>query len=333
MRIVQATAAGPSSLAEDFGNPVLAIGNFDGVHIGHQSLIATAGSAAQWGGRPLGVLTFEPHPRQYFNTSEPAFRLTPAPIKRRLLEALNVELLIELRFDADLAAMAAEDFVDFLVTHFAPSHVVIGWDFCFGRDRKGNAALLRALAPQRGFALDVVDPVRDVEQDIYSSNLIRDHLRDGQPERAAALLGHLWEIEGEVLRGEQLGRTLGFPTANIAMDDYLLPQVGIYAGRAGEDAGRDTIWRDCVVYIGRRPTIDGGPILLEFHLFDFVGEIYGQHWRVALVDFLRPDEKFDGLDALKAQIAKDARQARQVLAARRIRAGSLHFDVDGPATD
>ena len=319
----------PDRIPAECRGGVLAIGNFDGVHLGHQAVIGRAREIARAAGVPLGVLTFEPHPRTVLGKAGAPFRLTPSPIKRRHLEALQVDMLVELAFDKKLAAMPPKAFVDdLLVANFQPSHIVIGFDFCFGRDRQGNAALLTAMGAELGFGVAIVEPVLDTESETYSSNLIRDYLVAGQPARAAALLGHLWEIEGEVLRGEELGRTLGFPTANIALTDYLVPQLGIYAVRAGEDRGIDTEWRDAVAYIGRRPTVGGETLLLEFHLFDFDGDLYGAHWRVALADFIRPDEAFDGLEALKTQIAADARQARQLLAARRIRAGDLGKRMD-----
>ncbi len=302
----------------------IVIGNFDGVHLGHQALIKAATDA---GGNDalLGVLTFEPHPRSFFMPDAAPFRLTPSHIKQRHMEMLNVGLMVELAFDTNLVTMAPESFVsDILVECLRPKQVIIGWDFCFGKGRAGNAKTLSGMGRDLGFGVTIVDPVRDPENETYSSNLVRDYLAQGEPARAASLLGHLWEITGIVERGDQRGRTIGFPTANIALADYLVPKLGVYAVRAGLDIGGETVWRDGIVNIGTRPTVDGaGKPLLELHLFDFDADIYDQEWRVALVDFIRPEQKFEGLEALKEQIAADARKARQLLSARRIRAGSI----------
>ncbi|MCZ6604544.1 MAG: bifunctional riboflavin kinase/FAD synthetase, partial [Alphaproteobacteria bacterium] len=305
------------------------IGNFDGVHRGHQFVIGVTRDIARASGATVGILTFEPHPRTVFAPDAEPFRLTPSPVKRRHLEVLKVDMMIELTFDMALAEVPARQFVeDLVVGVIKPSALVVGWDFCFGQGRRGNAKLLREMGNELDFGVHIIEPVRDPEEETYSSNLIRQYLARGEPARAASLLGHLWEIEGEVLAGEELGRTLGFPTANLSLDGYLLPKFGIYAVRAGEDKGLETQWRDGVGYIGLRPTVGGKTPLLEFNLFDFDGDLYGSHWRVALVEFIRGDEKFDDLDALQAQMADDARRARQLLSARRIRAGSVGADPE-----
>ena len=317
MRVFQNTAQVPP----DCHGAVVAIGNFDGVHLGHQAVIARAASA----GAPVGILTFEPHPRAVLAANpQTAFRLTPSPIKRRHLEAIGVAFVIEQPFDAALAAMPAERFVtELLVGHLKPAGIVVGYDFCFGRDRGGDAALLTKFGKLHGFDVHIVDPVQDPGAETFSSNRIRKYLQDGEPARAAALLGHLWEIEGEVIHGEAIGRTIGYPTANVALTDYLLPKFGVYAIRAGADRGGQTQWRDGVANIGNRPTVGGKTNLLEFYLFDFDGDLYGAHWRVALAEFIRPEVKFDGLETMKKQIALDVREARELLSARRIRAGTI----------
>jgi len=320
MRILRHT----SGLDADARGAVVAIGNFDGVHRGHQALVGQTRDIAHSEGAPLGVLTFEPHPRSFFRPEGAPFRLTPLRTKSLHLAALGLDLLYVQHFDAAFAAIEAERFVaDVLVQGLAARHVVVGYDFCFGRQRKGDVGLLERLGRAHGFGVTALDPVRDTSAEIYSSSLIRDYLANGQPGRAAGLLGHLWEIDGRVLDGDKRGRTIGFPTANLDLDDYLRPAFGVYAVRAGIVEGDATTWHDAVANVGRRPTVDGTTLLLEVHLFDFTGDLYGRHLRIALTDFLRPEQKFDGLDALKTQIAQDCRQARELLEARPLHAGEV----------
>jgi riboflavin kinase / FMN adenylyltransferase len=295
---------------------VVAIGNFDGVHLGHQRVIGIAGERAHTLGAPHAVLTFEPHPRSVFRPDDPPFRLTPFRVKSRRLDALGVDLLFTLHFDLAFAAKSAEAFIaEVLVEGIGARGVVAGYDFVFGHERRGNAALLRARGEALGFGVDIVGPVEAEDGIAYSSTHIREHLTAGRPRQAAALLGRFWEIDGRVERGDQRGRTIGFPTANIFLQDYLRPAAGVYAVRAGIEEGSGTHWRDAVANFGRRPTFGGSDLRLEVHLFDYAGELYGRHLRVALIDFLRPEQKFPGIDALKAQIAADAAQARAILAA------------------
>lgn len=294
---------------------VVAVGNFDGVHRGHQALLDQARDRARAAGVPLAVLTFEPHPRSHFQPDTGPFRLTPLRIKARHLAAFGVDLLYVLQFDAGFSRLSAEDFVrDVLVEGLGAVQVVVGADFCFGRKRRGDVDFLRAEGSERGFQVSVVAPVADGVGAVYSSSAIRKHLREGQPAQAGDLLGHLWEIEGRVLKGDQRGRTIGFATANVALGEYLAPMRGVYAVRAGVDAGDKTQWLDGVANFGVRPTVDGSSLLLEAHLFDFAGDLYGRHLRVALVDFIRAEQKFSGLEALKTQIAADCVQARALLA-------------------
>ena len=294
---------------------VVAVGNFDGVHCGHQVVLGGAREAARAAGVPLGVLTFEPHPRRFFQPDTPPFRLTPLRIKARHLAAFGVDVLYVLQFDGGLSRLSAADFVrDVLVDGLGAARVVVGADFCFGRQRQGNADYLRAQGDELGFGVDVVAPVADDGGAVYSSSAIRKHLREGRPGEAADLLGHLWEIEGRVLTGDQRGRTIGFATANVALGDYVPPARGVYAVCAGVDAGDDTEWLDGVANFGVRPTVDGTTLLLEVHLFDFDGDLYGRHLRVALVDYIRAEQKFAGLEALKAQISADGERARACLA-------------------
>ncbi|HZB93660.1 MAG TPA: bifunctional riboflavin kinase/FAD synthetase [Stellaceae bacterium] len=293
---------------------VVAIGNFDGVHLGHQRVIGEAGAIAGRLGAPHAVLTFEPHPRRVFRPQDPPFRLTPFRPKARRIEALGVDLLFTLHFDLDFARRSAEEFIaGVLVQGLGARHVVVGYDFVFGHGRRGNPALLAERGAAAGFGVTLIDPVAAAGGAAYSSTRIREHLVAGEPRAAAALLGCFWEIDGRVERGDQRGRTIGFPTANLFLEDYLRPAGGVYAVRAAVEEGGTPHWHDAVANFGTRPTFGGTDLRLEVHLFDYDGDLYGRHLRIALIDHLRPERKFPGLDALKAQIAEDAKQARQIL--------------------
>jgi riboflavin kinase / FMN adenylyltransferase len=293
---------------------VVAIGNFDGVHLGHQRVIGEAGAVASRLGAAHAALTFEPHPRSVFRPQDPPFRLTPFRMKSRRIEALGVDLLFTLHFDLDFARRSAEEFIEgVLVQGLGARHVVVGYDFVFGHQRRGNPALLAERGAGLGFGVDIVAPVEEASGAVYSSTRIREHLVGGRPREAAALLGRFWEIDGRVERGDQRGRTIGFPTANIFLQDYLRPAAGVYAVRAVLDQAGATRWIDAVANFGTRPTFGGSDLRLEVHLFDYAGDLYGRHLRVALIEHLRPERKFSGIDALKAQIAEDAAQAREIL--------------------
>ena len=238
-------------------------------------------------------------------------------LKAHALEALGVELLFIVRFDAEFAALSAEKFVARVLgkAGLAARHVVTGYDFVFGKGRSGNAVLLERLAKEHGYAYTAVSPVAAESGEIYSSTQIRAYLQQGKPRHAARLLGRSWEIEGRVETGHQRGRTIGFPTANVRLTDVLQPAHGVYAVRAGVDQGANTQWFDGVANFGSRPTVDGKNVWLEIHLFDFAGDLYGKHLRVAFVDFLRAEMKFPSFEALKEQIAKDSQAARERLRA------------------
>ncbi|MAF49324.1 MAG: riboflavin biosynthesis protein RibF [Rhodospirillaceae bacterium] len=294
----------------------IAIGNFDGLHLGHQKVINPAGIAARAGNVPWGVLTFEPHPRMLFDKSAPPFRLTPFHIKVRQIEALGVDFIVVLHFDQQLARMPAGEFVEtVLIGGFGARHIVSGHEFVFGHKRLGTADYLAARGAEMGFGTESISEVRDDSGEIISSTRIRQYLFDARPADAGRLLGHPYEIEGRVAHGDERGRHIGFPTANIELDSNMRPALGVYAIRAGIDSGADTVWHDGVANLGYRPTFDGERPVLEAHLFDFDQDIYGKHLRVALIDFLRAERKFDGIDALKAQIKKDCQEARNRLAA------------------
>jgi len=284
----------------------VAIGNFDGVHKGHQALLQHARAL----GEKLGVLVFEPHPQEFFRPDTPRFRLTPFRAKARLLEQHGVDLLFALHFDAAFASLSADEFIEkVLVQGLGVRHVIVGEDFCFGKGRKGNLALLQARSKELGFGVTTFSLIGEGDLSKISSTNIREALRDGNPEAATALLGHPWTVEGRVETGDRRGRTIGFPTANVSLEGYLEPALGVYAVRVEVDGRK----YGGVANFGRRPTFDKKDVLLEVHIFDFEGDIYGQPIVVSFISFLRPEMKFPGLDALKAQIARDSEAARALL--------------------
>lgn len=305
-----------TGLPDDARGAAVAIGNFDGIHQGHRAVMEKAREVGKAEGVPWGVLTFEPHPRSFFRPGEAPFRLTSPSTKARLIEGIGADLLFVLRFDSTLAKHTAEEFVEeVLAGDMAVRHAVVGQDFHFGRDRKGTPELLRRLAPVYGFDATEVSSVRAEDGVEFSSTRIREHLQNGCPEEAARLLGHWWEIDGAVEHGNKRGRTIGFPTANVALGENLRPATGVYAVRIGLEEGTETRWFDGAANFGRRPTVDGTNLLLEVHLFDFAGDLYGKRLRVQFVSYIRSERRFDGLDSLKAQIASDCAEARQRLAA------------------
>jgi riboflavin kinase/FMN adenylyltransferase len=277
-------------------------------------------------GKTAGVMTFEPHPRLFFKPDQEPFRLSPFRIKARLIEALGLDYLYLQAFDREFSQRTAENFVtEILVGGLGVSHIVVGADYIFGFQRRGNVAMLNELAARHGFAVTSVGERKRPDGVRYSSTNVRNLLKEGRPQEAAQLLGRYWEIEGRVEYGDARGRLLGFPTANLPYRDYLHPKKGVYAVRAGIDQGADTVWHDGVANFGHRPTFDHKDVLLEVHLFDFTGDLYGKHLRVALVDYLRPEQKFAGLDALKAQIVEDSRRARELLAGHAFSAAPAPF--------
>lgn len=302
---------------EDVRGSAVVLGNFDGVHRGHQEVIGGAVADAVARDLPLAVVTFEPHPRSFFAPDQPPFRLTPFRSKAMHLAALKVDTLVVLAFNERMSQVSAEDFVQHvLIDGIGVCHVTVGYDFRFGNGRRGDVDLLKSMAADGGFTLNVIEPVASADGEIYSSTRIRDYLASGKPGHAAALLGRPFEIDGRVEQGDQRGRTIGFPTANLVLGEYQRPAYGVYAVRAGVGDGEATEWYDGVANLGTRPTVDGTRLLLESHLFDFDGDIYGQHLRVAMIEFIRPERKFDSFDALKAQIAEDSASAGRILRTR-----------------
>ncbi|MGH6719174.1 MAG: bifunctional riboflavin kinase/FAD synthetase [Alphaproteobacteria bacterium] len=317
MRIVRhAPAPGPVRAA------VVALGNFDGLHRGHRAVIGEAGRIARAEGRPWGVLTFEPHPRQVFQPTTVPFRITPFRTKARLLAGFGVDVLFALRFSAEVAGTLAQDFVvGTLLDGLAIAHVVTGPEFVFGKGRRGNGAVLARMAAMEGFRYSQV-ATETYEGVACSATEIRVLLRRGLVAAAAHRLGREWEYEGRVAHGANLGRKLGYPTANLATAGRLIPSPGIYAVRAGLVEGGRVTWRDAVASLGTRPTFDGEDTLLEVHVFDFAGDLYGRRLRVAFVDRLRKELRFPDAEALKAQMAEDCRAARAILARHPMQAAS-----------
>jgi riboflavin kinase/FMN adenylyltransferase len=296
-------------LPPELRGATIALGNMDGVHRGHLAVLHAAHAARP--GAKLAALTFEPHPREHFRPDDPPFRLTLLPAKAAALGAAGAAIVYALHFDAALAAMPAEAFFgQVLRDGLGAAHLSCGQDFAFGHRRGGDAATLERLAEAAGIGVTIVPPVSDVQGPI-SSTRIRRVLQDGYPERATAMLGRPWEIRGEVVHGDKLGRVLGWPTANIWMGRHLEPARGVYAVMAALPDGTEV---KGVANIGRRPTLGGDPeTRLETYIFDWSGDLYGQEIGVRLVKFLRPDAKFANLDELKAAIARDAEEARAAL--------------------
>jgi len=297
---------------------VLAMGNFDGLHLGHAALIGEARDRARAARRPAAVLTFEPHPRSVFMPDSEPYRLTPLRVKEREIARLGIDLLFVQHFDPAFARKSAESFVEeVLVDAVGAAHIVVGHDCTFGNRRRGTPEMLREAGAAHGFGLTVVEPVRAPDAAVYSATHIRELLRDGKPRQAAAQLGRFWEIDGRVMVGDRRGRTIGFPTVNLGLGEYLRPAFGVYAVRAAGDGGDDPFGGrviDGVANIGLRPTVGTPEPRLEAHLFDIEADLYHRHLRASLVEFIRPERKFSGLDELKSQIAADAARARAILA-------------------
>jgi riboflavin kinase / FMN adenylyltransferase len=303
-----------AEVPESLKGAVIAIGNFDGVHRGHQALIETAAALAKARDVPLAVMVFEPPPQDFFNPGGEPYRLTPFRVKAKLIANLGADALFAFPFDADLAHLPAPDFVlKVLVEGLKAACVVVGEDFQFGAGKGGDATSLAYMGEMEGFVTAIVPPVMNGDEKI-SSTTIRQLVRQGRPETAADLLGRPYSIEGRVMRGDARGRTLGFPTANLSLTGYLRPAFGIYAVRA-------TLFQDdkpvsChtgVANLGIRPTFRIETPLLETFLFDFNRDIYDHHMAVALVSFLRPEEKFHNVSALVAQMTLDKDVAKAAL--------------------
>jgi riboflavin kinase / FMN adenylyltransferase len=315
----QASPAKPFVVVRDLGaglaalrGAVVALGNFDGVHRGHRAVIGTALARAHALGRPAAALTFEPHPRAFFRPEEPLFRLTDETNKLRLFATTGLDGAVVMTFNADLASLTAEAFVSrILVERLAVSGAVIGFNFHFGKHRTGSPDFLAAEGARQGFTVDVVPVFSDGGRPV-SSGPIREALAAGNVAEAALLLGYPWFVTGTVIHGDKRGRTLGFPTANLAVAPSCRLRHGIYAVRVGTGDRR----YDGVASFGRRPTFDNGAVLLEPFLFDFAGDLYGKTIDVAFIEWIREEMKFENVDALVRQMDDDAGRARAALAAK-----------------
>ncbi len=291
-----------------------AIGNFDGVHIGHQAVIDLARKVAQEAQVPLGIMTFEPHPRSYFSKDSKPFRLMNAEAKANRLAKLGVEKLYEVPFNDALAGLTPRAFAQNIIAdQLGLTHVVVGADFCFGKGRAGTTTDLQAFGAEMGFGVTIA-PIVTNDAGAVSSTAIRQALTDGRPRDAAAMLDHWHRIEGEVIRGHQRGRDLGYPTANMSIADLHPPKFGVYAVKVDVLGGPHEGTYDGAASIGVRPMFGENLPNCETFIFDFKGDLYGTHLSVALIDFLRPELKFDGVDALISQMGADCDQARGILA-------------------
>jgi riboflavin kinase/FMN adenylyltransferase len=288
---------------------VVAVGNFEGVHRGHRAVIAAALGRARVLGRPAAALTFEPHPRAFFRPHEPLFRLTDETAKLRLLAATGLDGAIVMKFDGALAGLAPEAFIEeVLVGRLQVSGVVVGFDFHFGKGRAGTPDYLKAAGQHHGFSVDIVPAQADGGMRI-SSGAVRAALVAGNADEAAELLGYPWFVTAKVVHGDRRGRELGFPTANLRLDPACGLRHGIYAVRVESDGQRF----EGVANFGRRPMFDTGVVLLEIFLFDFTGDLYGRTLDVAVIAWIRPEFKFDTIDALVHRMDEDCRMAKMAL--------------------
>lgn len=293
---------------EESRGAVLAIGNFDGVHRGHRRIIDVARDIAARTGVKCAALTFAPHPRTLFRPDDPPFCIAPPPLKEKLLESCGVDCLFSLHFDWDFASQSAEEFIqNVLRCGIKPSHIVVGSDFAFGQLRKGTPETLK----QAGFAVTILDDAGDEEGARYSSSAVRAALRHGKIAKANGILGWEWEIEGIIVKGDQRGRTLGFPTANVHLGQTIHPAYGVYASFVMIEG--ESIWRPAATNIGIRPMFEVPTGQIEAHILDFSGDIYDKILRVKPVTRLRGEAKFNSLESLVTQIEKDCSDVRAVL--------------------
>ena len=301
---------GGSAVPAPLRGGIVALGNFDGFHKGHQAVVGRAVNRARAEGRPALVATFDPHPMRYFRPDSPWFRLTTLEQRERLMRAAGLDAMLVFVFDAAFAAVAPTDFVsEWLIRRIGAAGVVTGHDFTFGKGRGGDVAQLKLLGQANRLSVDTVTPVMEGDRAV-SSTWIREALRGGDCETAAQLLTRPYTIEGVVEHGDKRGRTLGFPTANIALGNYLRPRFGIYAVRGRLPRGRTL---DGVASLGIRPMFDPPKELLEPYFFDFSGNLYGRRIEIELISFIRDERVFDDVEALKSQMSIDSAEARRRL--------------------
>ncbi len=310
MRIIRDTVF----IDPDDRGAAAAIGNFDGVHIGHQAVIDLTRDAAKAASAPLGIMTFEPHPRSYFANDPKPFRLMNAEARANRLAKLGVEKLYEVPFNAALASLTPRDFAQTIIANqLGLKYVVVGADFCFGKARAGTVSDLQSFGEKMGFGVTIA-PIVAIDTANVSSTAIRQALTDGKPRDAAAMLGHWHRIEGDVIHGDQRGRDLGYPTANMSITGLHPPKFGVYAIKVDVLDGPHKGTYDGAASIGVRPMFGENIPNCETYIFDFKGDLYGATLSVALVAFLRPELKFDSLDALITQMDADCATARKILA-------------------
>jgi riboflavin kinase/FMN adenylyltransferase len=305
------------ALPENLRGGVIAIGNFDGVHRGHQRLLAEARQRAKDAGKPWGVVTFEPHPRSYFKPDEPVFRLTPLPMKARLIAALGASYVAVIPFNKELASLEAEDFVrQHLAERLGVSHAVTGYDFHFGRGRRGNSEIMRQLGNQLGFGVSAIEQVTDDHNGRapFASSSIRSALRRGHVPQANRELGYMWTIMGTVVEGDKRGRQIGYPTINIILEKGAEPFRGIYATRVRDaDDPQGAIWQGAG-YFGDRPTFETDRSFLEVYLLGYDGDLYGRNMMVEFAQMIRPDKRFASVGELISQMREDCAAASGILA-------------------
>jgi len=301
-----------TNLTDDVKGGVLAIGNFDGVHLGHQAVIQKAKEIALEKGVNCNVVTFEPHPRRFFVPNAEPFALTPYRSKVHLLEKMGIDHLFILHFNQTFSERSAEEFVEsVLVNDLQVKDVVVGHDYVFGHNRKGDVHLLKELGLLKKFDVHEVAEVLLEDGSSCSSSRIREYLQNGKPQKAAKILGHPWQIEGRIEHGDARGHDVGFPTANLHLGECLHPKEGVYAIRCQmtEDRGH----KMGIANFGKRPTFDGKDIVFEVHIFDFDQEIYGEYLMVELIDFIRPEQKLHSVEELHQQIEKDVVKVKAIL--------------------
>jgi riboflavin kinase/FMN adenylyltransferase len=300
------------SLPEQAKGAVVALGNFDGVHLGHRAILQETRQRAKALETTPAVLTFEPHPREFFAPNKPRLRLSNLAHKLELLAECGIEHVFVLRFNATLAATRAEDFISRILTEkLAARHVITGHNFFFGKDRKGNKALLEQAAQQGKFGYKACAPVVNEQGEVVSSSAIREALAAGDLVTARAMLGRNYGLRAHVIHGEKRGRTIGFPTMNLPLAQLFTPRFGVYAVRFR--FGGESAWHEGIANLGVKPTFGGNQPLLEVHGFDFSADMYGWLLHVELLNFIREEKKFSGIESLRAQIQMDCQSAKILL--------------------
>lgn len=296
------------NIPDKYKNSILAIGNFDGFHLGHKSVIDYAVNLGKKTNSPVALMTFEPHPSFYFRPGTQTFRITPIRSKVRAICTLPIDAFFVLPFNSTLSNMTADTFAkEVLINSLQISALVVGQDYCFGKYREGNIDFLEQKYPQ--IQVHTVEQKKDNQNEVISSSRIRSFIKMGDMKSASKLMGHSFEIEGYVIHGFKRGRTIGFPTINITPNESILPKLGVYAARVLINGK----YYPAMANIGCRPTVAGEGILLEAHIIDFRADLYGKRLRVFLDEFIRPEQKFNSLDELKLQITKDIEQAKRII--------------------